>query len=43
MIDIDSLAWDGDVSDQQEMVSYAIQSVLTSGITSAGPEDVSYN
>ena len=25
MIDIDSLAWDGDVSDQQEMVSYAIQ------------------
>ena len=25
MIDIDSLAWDGDVSNQQEMVSYAIQ------------------
>ena len=25
MIDIDSLAWDGDTSDQQEMVSYAIQ------------------
>ena len=25
MIDIDSLAWDGDVFDQQEMVSYAIQ------------------
>ena len=25
MIDIDSLSWDGDVSDQQEMVSYAIQ------------------
>ena len=25
MIDIDSLAWDSDVSDQQEMVSYAIQ------------------
>ena len=25
MIDIDSLAWDGDLSDQQEMVSYAIQ------------------
>ena len=24
-IDIDSLAWDGDLSDQQEMVSYAIQ------------------
>ncbi|MDC0114281.1 hypothetical protein OAI45_04260 [Planktomarina temperata] len=25
MIDIDSLAWDGDVSDQQAMLSYAIQ------------------
>jgi hypothetical protein len=25
MIDIDSLAWNGDVSDQQAMVSYAIQ------------------
>ena len=25
MIDIDSLAWDGDLSDQQAMVSYAIQ------------------
>ena len=25
MIDIDSLAWDGDLSDQQEIVSYAIQ------------------
>ncbi|MDB4197560.1 hypothetical protein N9777_04665 [Ascidiaceihabitans sp.] len=25
MIDIDRLAWDGDVSDQQEMVSHAIQ------------------
>ena len=25
MVDIDSLAWGGDVSDQQEMVSYAIQ------------------
>ena len=25
MIDIDRLAWDGDVTDQQEMVSYAIQ------------------
>ena len=25
MIDIDSLSWDGDLSDQQAMVSYAIQ------------------
>ena len=25
MIDIDSLAWDGDLSDQQAMLSYAIQ------------------
>ena len=25
MIDIDSLSWDGDMSDQQAMVSYAIQ------------------
>ena len=25
MIDIDSLAWEGDLSDQQAMVSYAIQ------------------
>ena len=25
MIDIDSLAWDGDINDQQAMLSYAIQ------------------
>ena len=35
MIDIDSLAWDGDVFDQQEMVSYAIQQ-LPAEFQSAG-------
>ena len=28
MIDIDSLAWDGDLSDQQAMLSYAIKQLL---------------
>jgi hypothetical protein len=27
MIDIDSLAWDGDISDQQAMLSYAIHRI----------------
>ena len=28
MVDIDSLAWDGDLSDQQKMLSYGIQQLL---------------
>ena len=32
MIDIDSLAWEGDVSDQQEMVPYAIGARLSKKI-----------
>ena len=30
MIDIDSLAWDGDINDQQAMLSYAIQQLPAS-------------